>query len=130
MDAILPPIGPTSPGQNALAAGVLLVVLVIGFLAGRAKKRFGLLIGGVVGLIVVGVVLTVLTGVRMEDRLAWAATLLPLTVPLLVAFLAGWLSARAGWFMKVVIVAAAVILLAAFPYAAASETTARLLGGG
>lgn len=130
MDAILPPIGTASSGQSALAAGVLLVVLVIGFFAGRAKKRFGLLIGGLLGLIVVGVVLTVVSGVPMEDRLAWAATLLPLTVPLLVAFLAGWLSARAGWFARVVIVAAGVILLAAFPYAAVSEATARFLAGG
>lgn len=130
VDAILPPIGPTSPGQSALAAAVLLVVLLIGFFAGRAKKRFGLLIVGLLGLIVVGVVLTIVTGVRIEDRRVWAGTLLPLTVPLVVAYLGGWLCARATWFVRAVIVAAAVIVLAAFPYAAVTEATARFMAGG
>lgn len=129
VDSILPPIGPTSPGQNTLAVVVLVVVLVIGFLAGRSKKRFGALIVGLLVLVVAGVALTTLTGVRMEDRPAWIGALLPLTVPLLVAFLAGWFAARAGWFLRVAIVVVAVVVLVAFPYAAVTEATARLLVG-
>jgi hypothetical protein len=127
VDAILPPIG---SGDPALAAAVLLAVLVIGFLSGRASKRFGLLVGGLLALVVAGGALTMLTGVRMADRPAWFGVLLPLTVPLLVAFLAGWLGARASWFARIVIVAVAVLLLAAFPYAAITAATAEVLPAG
>ena len=130
MNAILPPIGPTAPGQTALAATVLLVVLVIGFFAGRAKNRFGLLLGGLIALVVAGAALTALAGVRMADRAAWLGTLLPLTVPLVVAFLAGWLGARAGWFARLAILLVAVIVLAAFPYAAVTAATAGMLAVG
>ena len=130
VDTILPPIGPTSPGQTTLAAVVLLVVLVIGFFTGRAKNRFGLLLGGLIALVVAGVALTALAGVRMADRAAWLGALLPLTVPLLVAFLAGWLAARVGWFARIAILLVAVLVLAAFPYAAVTAATARMLAGG
>jgi len=130
VNAILPPIGPTAPGQTALAATVLLVVLVIGFFAGRAKNRFGLLLGGLIALVVAGAALTALAGVRMADRAAWLGTLLPLTVPLVVAFLAGWLGARAGWFARLAILLVAVIVLAAFPYAAVTAATAGMLAVG
>jgi hypothetical protein len=127
VDTILPPIGPSAPG---LAAIVLLVVLVIGFFTGRAKNRFGLLLGGLIALVVAGVALTALAGVRMADRAAWLGTLLPLTVPLLVAFLAGWLGARAGWFARLVILVVAVLVLAAFPYTAVTAATAGMLAVG
>ncbi|MGI5131747.1 hypothetical protein ACQEVB_33440 [Pseudonocardia sp. CA-107938] len=126
-DTILPPIGPASPGQTTLAAAVLLIVLVIGFFTGRAKNRFGLLLGGLIALVVAGVALTALAGVRFADRAAWFGALLPLTVPLLVAFLAGWLGARAGWFARLAILLVAVLVLAAFPYAA---VTARMAAVG
>lgn len=126
----LPPLLPTAPGQTPLAVVVLLVVLLIGVAAGRAKSRLVLLLGGLLALLVVGVVLTTVSGVPLDDRPAWVGTLLPTVVPLLVAFLAGWLCGRAGWFVRIVIVGAAVLVLAAFPYAAVTDAAARLLAGG
>jgi hypothetical protein len=49
-------------------------------------------------------------------------------VPLLAAFLAGWLCGRTGWVTRVVVVAVAVAVVLVFPYAQAGEATAALLG--
>jgi hypothetical protein len=118
---------------NAVGAVVLLVVLVVGVLAGRSRGRVALLL---VGLVAVGVVGAVVAGVTGTDPSAPPEVLGPqlagvyaVVVPPAVAFLAGWLAARGTWFGRAVVVGVAVLLLAAFPYAAAGAATARVLTG-
>jgi hypothetical protein len=96
------------------AAIVLLVVLVLGVVAGRAKGRFALLPVGLVVLAVAGAVVTGVT--HLGPNAAEWTRLLTTTVPLLVTFLAGWLVARGSWFSRIVVIAAAALLLAALPY--------------
>ena len=116
---------PAVPGGVPLSALVLVVVLVVGVVAGRAKGRYLLLLVGVVGTVVAG---AVLAGVSIptgwSNRAAWVGGLLPIAVPLLVAFLAGWLCGRASWFFRILVLAAAALLVAFFPYAAVTPMLA------
>ena len=106
------------------SALVLLGVFVAGVLAGRSKRRFVLLLAGIVVAVVASAVLTGVTapGGRADE---WTR-LLTTAVPPLVAYLAGWLCARGSWFLRIVVVAAAAVLLASFPYAVAGGAVARL----
>jgi len=116
----------TLPGGVGASAVVLLVVLVIGVAVGRSKRRWGLLLVGVVAVVVIGFVVTATSGAignRAEDISRFYSTALP---PL-VAFVAGWICARSSWFTRIVVIAAAALLLAAFPYAVAGGATVNLL---
>lgn len=122
---------PTDP--DAAGALVLLGVLVLGVLAGRPRGRVALLLGGLLVIAVLGVVLAAVNGVDpgvppevLGPRLA---AVYSLAVPPLVAFLAGWVAARASWTARVVVVAVAVLALAALPYAALGAATATALNG-
>jgi hypothetical protein len=117
---------PMVPGGVGVAAVVLLVVLVIGIGAGRSKRRWSLLLLGLVVAAGVGVVTTAVTG-GPGERADEIARLYTWLVPPVVAFLAGWLCARGSWFLRIVVIAAAALLLAAFPYAAAGRATDQLL---
>lgn len=122
---------PTDP--NAAGALVLLGVFVLGVLAGRAKGRVGLLLGGLLVIAALGVGLAVVGGVdpaAPPDVLApRLAAVYALVVPPLVAFPAGWIAARASWFTRVVVVSAAVLALAALPYGVLGAATATALTG-
>ncbi|WP_219418508.1 hypothetical protein [Pseudonocardia nigra] len=81
---------------------------------------------GTVGL---GVVLTAASGAGDapgvgEDPAAELAALYSVTVPLVVAFTAGWLCARSGWGRRFLVLAVAALVLAAFPYDAVGRLTA------
>ncbi len=110
-----------------VAALVLLVVLVVGVAVGRSKRRFGLLLVGIIVIAVVGFVVTATTSGAVGTRAADIARLYTTAVPPLVAFVAGWICARGSWFTRIVVIAAAAVLLAAFPYATAGDATANLL---
>ncbi len=117
----------------AASALVLLGVFVLGVVAGRAKGRVVLLLGGLLLVAVLGLVLAVVGGV---DPAAPPDVLGPrlgavyaLAVPPLLAFLAGWIAARASWPVRVVVVAATVLALAALPYAALGAATAGAVAG-
>lgn len=107
----------------------LVVALVIGVLAGRAKGRFVLLLAGVAVAVVGGVVVTSTTAPVSAGQPARIEALYTLIVPLLIAFVAGWLLARGGWVRRAVVIVLAVVALAAFPYPAAAAATARMIGG-
>jgi hypothetical protein len=111
---------------------VLAAVLLLGVAAGRAKGRWTLLLVGLVGAAVLGIALTASTGVTnlpadTEDPAVELAALYSVTVPLAVAFLAGWLCGRASWARRLVVVVIAALVLAAFPYQAAGRLTAERL---
>ena len=118
---------------DAVGALVLLVVFVVGVLAGRAKGRVGLLLVGLVVVVAVGAVVAGVTGTDpsappevLGPRLA---AVYAVVVPPAVAFLAGWLAARGTWFGRAVVVGAAVLLLAALPYGVLGAATAGALTG-
>ncbi len=117
----------------AASALVLLGVFVLGVVAGRAKGRVVLLLAALLLVAVLGLVLAVVVGV---DPAAPPDVLGPrlgavyaLAVPPLLAFLAGWIAARASWPVRVVVVAATVLALAALPYAALGAATAGAVAG-
>jgi hypothetical protein len=119
------------PVATVVTAAVLIVVLVIGVAAGRAKGRWTLLAAGIVGILAVGVVLTAIGGgPDTDDPAAELAALYTVTVPLVLAYVAGWLASRGSWVRRFLVVAVAVLLLAAFPYAAAGKATADAFLGG
>ncbi|HYH30133.1 MAG TPA: hypothetical protein VD903_07080 [Pseudonocardia sp.] len=119
------------PVATAVTLAVLLVVLVVGVAAGRAKGRWTLLAAGIVAIAAVGVVLTAVSGgPATEDPGAELAALYTVTVPLVIAYLAGWLVVHGSWLRRFVVVAVATLLLAAFPYAAAGQATADAFLGG
>lgn len=114
-------------GGVGTAAVVLLVVFVIGVATGSSKRRWGLLLVGVIVIAVVGFAVTATTSGAVGTRAEDIARLYSTALPPLVAFLAGWICARGSWFTRVVVVAAAALLLAAFPYPAAGRATAELM---
>jgi hypothetical protein len=116
----------TIPGGVGAAAVVLLVVFVIGVAVGSSKRRWGLLLAGVVAIAVIGFAVTATTTGAVSTRAEDIARLYSTALPPLVAFLAGWICARGSWFTRVVVVAAAALMLAAFPYPAAGRATAEL----
>jgi hypothetical protein len=93
---------------------ILAALFVVGLLAGLAKQRFALLVAGLVVVAVGGALLAGVNGAAPRAQ-EWTQ-LLTVAVPLLVAFLTGWLVARGSWFRRIVVVAAAALLLAALPY--------------
>lgn len=113
------------PVATAVTGAVLLVVLFVGVAAGRAKTRWTLLFTGLVAILVVGIVLTAVGGgPDTEDPSLELAALYTVTVPLALAYLAGWLAAHGSWLKRFLVVGAAVVLLAVFPYALAGQVTA------
>lgn len=116
---------------NAVGALVLVAVFVIGTLAGLAKQRLGLLLGGLVAVVVLGLVVAGITGVDLSGPRAAVAERLTAVytavLPPAIAFTAGWLATRGTWFRRALTVGLAVLLLAAFPYAAAGAATAGAL---
>jgi hypothetical protein len=102
--------------------------LLVGVLAGRAKQRWLLLLLGVAAAIAIGVVTTRLNGTPGAPPAVKITELYTTAVPLLVAFVAGWLCGRGTWFKRLVVLGAAALLLAAFPYTAAGQATADRLG--
>jgi hypothetical protein len=119
-------------GSLALAAAVLVLVLLIGVAAGRATSRWSLLLAGLVVAVVLGAVITGVTGAgdppgAAEDPGAELGALYSVTVPLVVAFGAGWLCGRGTWFRRLVVLGVAALLFAAFPYAEAGRLTADTL---
>jgi hypothetical protein len=118
------------PNSSAVAGAVLLGVLVIGVVAGRAKQRLTLLVFGLLAMVGVVIALDALIRPAGGDRAAQFTGLYLLGLPLVVAFLAGWLCARSGWFTRALVVVLAVVLVLVFPYPQAGQATAGLLGGG
>lgn len=120
------------PGGSPVVAGiVLLVVALVGVSAGRAKRRWTLLVVGLLALAVCGLALFTLGGTAGAgvglDTAAGISALYGVSVPLLVAFAAGWLCARGTLLRRLLVIGAAALLLAAFPYAAAGQATADAL---
>lgn len=115
------------PGGVGAAAVVLLVVFGIGVAVGGSKRRWGLLLAGVVAIAVIGFAVTAATTGAVSTRSEDIARLYSTALPPLVTFLAGWICARGSWFTRVVVVAAAALVLAAFPYPAAGKATAEVL---
>lgn len=113
------------PYAPAVTGAVLLVVLIIGIVAGRAKSRWTSLAAGIVVIAAVGVVLTAVGGgPPSDDPAAELTALYTITLPLVIAYLAGWLVVRGGWLRRVLVVAVGALLLVAFPYALAGQATA------
>jgi hypothetical protein len=119
----------TSLAVDPTAAAVLVAVLAVGVLAGRAKQRFTLLVFGLLAVAGVAIALNALQRAPGSDRAAQFTALYLLGLPLLAAFLAGWLCGRTGWVTRLVVVALAVALVLVFPYAQAGAATAALAGG-
>lgn len=119
------------PVATAVTGAVLLVVLLVGVAAGRAKTRWTLLAAGIVAIGAVGVVLTAVGGApATEEPAAELTALYTITVPLVIAYAAGWLAVRGTWLYRLVVVGVAALLLVAFPYAAAGRATADAFLGG
>jgi nicotinamide riboside transporter PnuC len=113
------------PYASAVTGAVLLVVLLIGVAAGRAKGRWTILVAGLVVIAAVGVVLTAAGDTPAgEDPATELTTLYTITLPLVIAYLAGWLLVRGGWLRRFLVIAVGALLLVAFPYAAAGQATA------
>ncbi|OZM79023.1 hypothetical protein [Pseudonocardia sp. MH-G8] len=113
------------PVATVVTGAVLLGVLVVGVAAARAKGRWTLLATGILAILVVGIVLTAVAGgPDTEDPAVELAALYTITVPLVLAFVAGWLAAFGSWLRRFLVVAVATLLLAVFPYAAAGQATA------
>mgnify|MGYP007039486919 CR=1 FL=1 len=118
----------TAPPE--VAGAVLLAVLLVGVLAGRAKRRLTLLVAGLVAVVGAGIAVTGMTSAG-TDRVAQLTTLYAVALPLAVAFAAGWLCGRGSWLKRLLVIAVAAVLLAAFPYPdAARATAAALFPGG
>jgi len=113
------------PYAPAVTGAVLLVVLLIGVVAGRAKGRWSLLAAGIVVIAAAGVVLTAVGDTpASEDPAAELTALLTITLPLVIAYVAGWLVVRGGWLRRFLVIAVGALLLVAFPYAAAGQAAA------
>lgn len=113
------------PYAPAVTGAVLLVALLIGVAAGRAKGRWTILVAGLMVIAAVGVVLTAAGDTPAgEDPAAELTTLYTITLPLVIAYLAGWLLVRGGWLRRFLVIAVGALLLVAFPYAAAGQATA------
>jgi hypothetical protein len=113
------------PYASAVTGAVLLAVLIIGIVVGRAKGRWMLLATGIVVIAAVGVVLTAVGGgPPTDDPAAELTALYTITLPLVIAYVAGWLLVRGGWLRRFIVIAVGAMLLVVFPYAAAGQATA------
>lgn len=119
-------------GDAGIAVGgvVLVVVLVVGLLAGRAKGRFGLLLAGLATVVVLGVLYVGAPDLDAPNDVVAAQLggVYAVVLPIVIAFTAGWLVARGSWFGRALVLGVAVVLVAAFPYAAAGTATAGWVG--
>lgn len=106
------------------SAAVLLALLLVGVVAGRARGRLLLLLVGLVVLVVAGALVSGVTAPG-ADAAAWTR-LLSTAVPPLAAYLAGWLCARGSLFGRLIVLAAAALLVAVLPYPALGAVMARL----
>lgn len=119
---------------STLTLVLLAVALLLGVAAGRAKGRFTLL---VVGLAVIagGSWLVALLSQRVDVgappdvAAAQLGELYAVAVPLLVAFLAGWLAGRGTWLRRLVVLGVATLAVAALPYTELGRATAGLVTG-
>jgi hypothetical protein len=127
MSAVFAPLTGAGTTDPAVGAAILLAVLLVGVVAGRAKQRLTLLVAGVVAVAVAGSVLTWMTTPPGTDRAGQLTALYAVSVPLAVAYVAGWLCGRGSWFKRLLVVGAAAVLLAVFPYAEAAQATAAAL---
>lgn len=119
------------PNAPAVTGIVLLAVLLVGIAAGRAKGRWMLLVAGLVIIAAVGVVLTAAGGPPTDDPAAELTALYTITLPLVIAYVAGWLLVGGGWLRRFLVIAVGALLLVAFPYAAVGQATAdAFLSGG
>jgi hypothetical protein len=120
------------PYASAVTGAVLLVVLLVGVAAGRAKGRWTLLAAGIVVIAAVGVVLTAVgRAPTTEEPAAELTALYTITLPLAIIYVAGWLVARGSWLRRFLVIAVGALLLVAFPYAVAGQATAdAFLSGG
>jgi hypothetical protein len=114
---------------TGVAGAALLVALLVGVVAGRAKQRLTLLIAGLVAAVVIGFVVTA-TGAPPADKAGELTALYTAALPLAVSFVAGWVCAKASWLVRLLVLVAAVVLVLTFPYAAAGQATAAALVGG
>lgn len=121
----------TSP--LGLSLWLMLLALVAGWAAGRAKKgRWSLLVGGVAAIVVVSL-LSALAAQRVdaaapaEVMAEQLAGVYEVAVPVLVAYLAGWLCGRARWGWRLAVITVAVVVLAALPYPELGRITAALV---
>jgi hypothetical protein len=113
------------PVATVVTGAVLLGVLAVGVAAAHAKGRWTLLATGILAILVVGIVLTAVAGgPDTEDPAVELAALYTITVPLVLAYVAGWLAAFGSWLRRFLVVGVATLLLAVFPYAAAGQATA------
>jgi hypothetical protein len=113
------------PYAPAVTGAVLLAVLLIGIVAGRAKSRWTVLAAGIVVIAAVGVVLTAIGGAPpTDDPVAELTALYTITLPLVIAYVAGWLVVRGGWLRRFLVIAVSALLIVVFPYAAAGQATA------
>lgn len=121
----------TVADPNAVGAAVLVAVFVLGVLAGLAKRRAGLLLGGLLAVVVLGLVVAGVSGVDLsgprEDVASRLAGVYAAVLPPAIAFVTGWLATGGTWFRRALVVGVGVLLLAAFPYAAAGAATAGAL---
>jgi hypothetical protein len=129
MSAVFAPLTGAGTTDPAVGAAILLVVLLVGVGAGRAKQRLTLLVAGVVAVAVAGFALTAMTTAPGTDRAGQLAAMYAVSVPLAVAYVAGWLCGRGSWFKRLLVVGAAAVLLAVFPYAEVAQATAAALSG-
>jgi hypothetical protein len=129
MSAVIAPLTGGGTTDPAVGAALLLAVLLIGVAAGRAKRRLTLLVAGIVAVAVAGFVLTSTTMPAGADRAAQLTAVYAVSVPVAVAYLAGWLCGRGSWVKRLLVVGAAAVLLAVFPYAEAAQATAAALTG-
>jgi hypothetical protein len=122
--------GGGSPGVAGLA---LVLVLLVGVVAGRTKRRWAFLLTGLLVVLVFGVLVIAVAGAPDPavpgDRAAEITAFYTVVVPLLVAFAAGWMCGRSGWIQRLVVVGVAALVVAAFPYAAVGRATADTLPG-
>jgi hypothetical protein len=120
-------------GSPGVAGLMLVLVLLIGVVAGRTKRRWALLLIGLLVVLVFGVLVIAVAGAPDPalpgDRAAEITAFYTVVVPLLVAFAAGWLCGRSGWIQRLVVVGVAALVVAVFPYAAAGRVTADSLLG-
>jgi hypothetical protein len=129
MSAVIAPLTGAGTTDPAVGAALLLAVLLVGVAAGRAKRRLTLLVAGIVAVGVAGFLLASTTMPTGADRAALLTAFYAVSVPLAVAYLAGWLCGRGSWFKRILVIGAAAVLLAVFPYAEAAQATAAALTG-
>jgi hypothetical protein len=124
----LPPVA--VPGGLGTVGIGLLVALVAGVFAGWTNRRLFYLVVGIVVVAVVGIGVTATNLPPSAAQPERVGALYGVSIPLLVAFVAGWLCARGSWFTRVLVIILAVVVLAVFPYGAATTATAAVIPGG